>query len=140
MTSKWLIVAMAAHLAWGAMSLDLAGGGGTGPSPDEQAVAREALARNGTDSACTREQGSGVCWDLAACAIADAGLPPPYSCTDEGNGKCGASDDFKRRPRCYVWGEELPAPTTGNRTSWDVLWNNGGHSSFVAQVIRLTAE
>lgn len=106
------------------------------PTPVEQAVSHQVLSLDGTDSACTRPAGSGVCWDLAACAIADVGLAPPYSCSPGSHGLCGADagDDFKRRPGCYVWGEEVLPPTNGTRTGWDLLWNDGGMSSFSAQV------
>ena len=75
----------------------------------------------------------GVCWDLAACAISTslARGSMPWNC--RGTGLCGAAgaDDYKKRPECYVWGQEV-APPTGN---WSNIWNEE-NTSFVDQGVK----
>jgi hypothetical protein len=59
---------------------------------------------------------------------------PPWDCsntlggTRPAHGLCGAAggDDYKLRPRCYVWGDEVAPPSGG----WGAVWNSG--ESFVA--------
>jgi len=76
----------------------------------------------------------GVCWDFAACAISTRLTGSlPWNCGRSGNlqtGLCGAAggDDYKRRPECYVWGEEI-APPTG---TWSNIWNKKA-TSFIDQ-------
>jgi hypothetical protein len=125
--------------------------------PAERAVLAYAKADAGLNTGCDRPIGTGQCWDLAACAIyqkvgiipwncgtallphneSSASPSPPStlaSSPEVGGGRCGAEgrDDYKVRPLCYLWGQEVAAPG-GN---WDNVWNPPAMGSFVTQGVQ----
>ncbi|EOD07975.1 hypothetical protein EMIHUDRAFT_218004 [Emiliania huxleyi CCMP1516] len=102
----------------------------TSGSPAQQVLA---YARDGagTNTACFEDRTTGICWDLAACAVSSTLGDAPWRCDaalgSPGGGMCGAAagDDYKKRPECYVWGAAVEPPAG----SWDEVWNANG--SFV---------
>lgn len=84
-------------------------------SPAQQVLA---YARDGagTNTACYENRTTGVCWDLAACAVSSTLGDAPWRCDaargGPGGGMCGAvaGDDYKKRPECYVWGAAVEPP------------------------------
>ena len=99
----------------------------TSGSPAQQVLA---YARDGagTNTACFEDRTTGICWDLAACAVSSTLGDAPWRCDaalgSPGGGMCGAAagDDYKKRPECYVWGAAVEPPAG----SWDEVWNANG--------------
>lgn len=100
-------------------------------SAAEELVKEYAEHTVGRTTDCYHGRNVGVCWDLAACAVMQgAGLPSvPWDCrnrTEVALGLpasvphgLGTRDDYKDRPNCYVFGDDI-APPGGN---WEIIWD-----------------